>query len=278
MSDLISPAAASTGDRATGSLDRPVRGDFLPIGEIALQALLTLLKYPLDLIKHGALPFLLSVALGVGGCILRPTGVMPSVGFFWIAFALTLIYVPFDVAWTRLVFSGPTALAGRRWLSFGFAEVNYTFAEILLGCAWLLIIPPLLLARLGLKYFDSNLALEGLLVGLWTIVAIAVCVVRSMLVLPAIALGRYPGLAEAWRLTRGNFERLGILQTVLRGPSLLVIAYLDQIVAPYAPLALKASFIVLECALFWISEAAVVAMLALVYRIRTAAASAAALR
>jgi hypothetical protein len=120
--------------------------------------------------------------------------------------------------------------------------------------------------------------LTGLLVSLWTLVAIAVCVVRSMLVLPAIALGRYRGHAEAWRLTRGAFERLGLLQTVVRGPFLVVIAYLDQIVAPYAPLALKGSFIVLECALFWISEAAVVAMLALVYRNRAPEESAAAAR
>jgi hypothetical protein len=66
-------------------------GGTRPIIKIALRSLAMPFKYPLPLVKFGAVPFLLSVSLEIVGNLLRTTGLVRSLGLFWVLLGLTVV-------------------------------------------------------------------------------------------------------------------------------------------------------------------------------------------
>jgi hypothetical protein len=163
------------------------------------------------------------------------------------------------------VIQGPSAVIGRSLFPFGRTERYFLLAEFLFGCSWLILAIPVLAARSAFRGFNHDLHLAAGLLLLWTFVAIVVCVVRLLFLFPAIATDSYRGLATAWKQTRGYFETLAVLYTIVRLPYLLMIAALDGLVEPYSPYTLKAAITSAQCIVYLLNEAAVVGMLAMVY-------------
>src|SRR5258708_6268509 len=160
--------------------DSSAPGGTQPIVEIALRSLASPFKYPLLLIKFGAVPFFLSVILEIIGNLLHTTGLVRSFGLFWVLLGLTVVYIPFDVGWTRLVIEGAPSVANRSLFPFGRTERYFLLAVFLFGCSWIILAIPVLVARSALRGFNHDLQLAAGLLLLWTFVVIVVCVVRLL--------------------------------------------------------------------------------------------------
>jgi hypothetical protein len=250
--------AADSGEQAPSN--------HLPATEIALHSLALPFQHILPLLRMGVVPFLLAVSLQIVGNIFRTTGVVHSLGLFWVMLGLIVVYIPFDVGWTRLVITGPPSIANRSLFPFGRPERYYLLAVFLLGCSCLTLAFPVFAARLALRGFNHDLQVAAGLLLLWTLVAIVVCVIRLLFVFPAIATNSYQGLTTAWKQTKGNFETLALLYTGIKLPYLLMLAILDAFVEPYSPFILKAMIMSVQCLILLLSQATTVGMIALAYK------------
>jgi hypothetical protein len=193
-----------------------------------------------QLLKFGAIPVLLTVGIELVETLLVSTGIIVMAAPFWTLLAFTIAYVPFEVGWTRLTINGPAAVADRSYFAFARTESHYLVATILFEVAWTVTLVPALLMRLGTRNFDWPLVFEGGFLLFAVFVAILVGLIRLLFIFPAIALGRYRGVATAWRQSKGSFERLAALELLARLPYLLAIDLIDRLILPYSDRAFTA--------------------------------------
>src|ERR1700728_545161 len=170
--------AGSSGDRLGGHTP----GNNLPLIEIALRALAMPFRHLPPLIRLGGLPFLLSLAFELVGNAIRPIGLMRSIGAFAVLLGMTVVYVPFEIGWIRLVIGGPAAVADRSLFPFGRTERRYLLGVFLMACSVLVLVPPVLGLKYAIDTFDHNLQLESGLLFLWIFVAVVVCLIRLLIV------------------------------------------------------------------------------------------------
>jgi hypothetical protein len=254
--------AASSGDRLV--VHTP--GNNLALIEIALRALAMPFRHLLPLIRFGGLPFLFSLAFELIGNAIRPIGLMRSIGAFSVLLGMTVVYVPFEIGWIRLVIGGPAAVADRSLFPFGRTERRYLLGVFLMACSVLVLVPPVLGLKYAIDTFDHNLQLESGLLFLWIFVAVVVCLIRLLIVFPAIATNTYRGLAATWKQSSGYFEKIAILDSMVRLPWFVIVEIVARTAEPYSPFALRAWVIAAQCLVFLFSQAAVAGMLALVYQ------------
>lgn len=106
-------------------------------------------------------------------------------------------------------------------LSYGPTELLYALVRLLLYIA---ISGPFALAAVAMLHHHSDRRVLLILVvsAIWAlIVAGCLLFVRLRLILPAVALDCYKGLAETWRLTRGSFWRLVAVTQLAASPFLI---------------------------------------------------------
>jgi hypothetical protein len=264
MEDATKATSYPTEGHPDDSEVRPP-GSKVPIIAFTLRPLALPFRHPLLLIKLGMLPFLLSVSFGMVSNIFWPTGLVASHRLGLVMLGLKVAYVPFAVGWTRLVIQGPSAITDRSAYRFGRTELRFLSAIALFGSTSVIIAILAYMVRLASHSFHYDLQMAAGLLLLWTLGAIAVCIIRLQLMFPAIAIDKYPGLAASWKQTQGYFETIALLNTTVRVPYLLIILLLDGLVEPYSPFILKAAIITGQCMVYLLSEASVVGMLALVY-------------
>jgi hypothetical protein len=135
----------------------------------------------------------------------------------------------------------------------------------MLRLSWLVIFVPLLLFRYGQRNFDPHSIVEGGVLFLITCVVVMIGVVRSLYLLPALAINMYDGLTKVWRQSRGEFERL-LVDGLARLPYLLLLDLLDRLVVSYSSVFWKAAIGGTEAIVYLFAEATAVAAIALAYQ------------
>ncbi|HEY1852842.1 MAG TPA: hypothetical protein VGG60_17605 [Candidatus Binataceae bacterium] len=254
--------ATNSGDGLVGQTP----GNNLPLVEIGLQALAMPFKHLLPLIRLGGLPFLFSLACEIIGNAIRSTGLVRSIGAFWVVLGMTVVYVPFEIGWIRLVIGGPSAVVNRSLFPFGRTERRYLLGVFLMACSVLIVVPPALGIKYAVDTFDHNLQLETVLLFLWIFVAVVVCLIRLLIVFPAIATNTYRGLTATWKQSSGHFEEIAILDSMVRLPWFVIVEIVARMAEPYSSFALRAWVIAAQCVVFLFAQATVAGMLALVYQ------------
>jgi hypothetical protein len=265
MKDPITYASQTPGNSAELVARQTVIKD-LPVAQIAKRALAMPFKHLTPLVRMGGISFILSVILQISANLLKGGGGWASMALLLVIIALAIVYIPFEVGWTRLVLDGPSAVADRPVFQMGRIEWRYLITVLLFGLPWLLIFVPIFVIYYAYLNFEHHLVIEATVVMLWLFIAIAVCVIRAILIFPAIATDNYKGFAASWRQTKGSFETLAVLETLVRLPYALVLTLLARLVVPYSPTALKVGVAGFQSLLYVFSNATVVGALALAYR------------
>lgn len=239
----------------------------LPVLVVARRAFYLPVRYPLALIKLGAVPALLTIAIQLGANAIVATGVLSMVAPGWILLADTFVYVPFAVGWTRLAMDGPARVAMRGPFHFRRTESHYLLAIVLFSVSWLVVIVPLyLLGRFARRTFDHQLAIAAGILMVGGFFALAICLIRSLFILPAAALNQYKGIAAAWRLSKCSLERLLALEVIVHLPYAIALMALARVNEPYYPLADRTSIAVAQCIAWMFGQAFVAGGIALAYQ------------
>jgi hypothetical protein len=128
------------------------------------------------------------------------------------ALAHFILFTPFSVAWTKLAIRGRGSVAKHPAFAYTRTQWLYLLASILMIVAMVLCLGlPLILVLYGQQNFDNQIKLlgaGGFLLGLGLF---SIGYVRLAFIFPAIAIGRYAGIAAAWKQTAGNIERLAAI-------------------------------------------------------------------
>ena len=243
----------------------PDAGADLPIVQIWLKAAGSPFRYITRLAKFGSIPLALALGIEALRRLLQTVGWLGQLPLYPLLLAMAVVYVPFDVAWTRLIINGTPAIAVRGYFPFRRAEARYLLAAMLLRLSWLIILVPAAIMAFARRGFDHHLVLEGGVLFLVTCVALTIGIVRSLYVLPALAIGKYEGLRKEWRQSRGQFERLIALVALARLPYLLALDLLDRLAMPYSVVAWKATIAGVQSIVYLFGQATAVAAIALAY-------------
>jgi hypothetical protein len=243
-----------------GSLD-------LPVLAIATRAFYLPLRYPIALIKLGVIPALITIFVQMSATAIVAVGVLNRVAPGWILLANTFVYTPFAVGWTRLAMNGPARIAPRGPFHFRRTEGYYLFAVVLFSASWLVVLLPIyLLMKLAIRSLDPQLRLAAGLLIIASLFVVAICLTRSLFVLPALAVNQYKGLSAAWRLSKCSLERLLALEAIVHLPYLVALAVLAGFTEPYYPLAYRAAVNIAQCIAWMFGQAFVVGAIALAYQ------------
>jgi hypothetical protein len=237
----------------------------LPVIAILLTASALPFRYLPQLVKFGAISVLSAAAVELAETMMVANGVIRW-GSVLPLLAAVIAYVPFDVAWTRVVLNGPSGVQSRSYFQLGHTEARYLLVSVLFVLVWVMMLVPGWLINLGAKDFDHHLQLEAGVLLLLQFVAIVICVVRSVFIFPAVATDSYHGLALEWSRSKGRFERLLMLMVLVRLPYLLVIDMLDRLIHPYSPFVLTALLTLSQSVVYLLAEAISVAAITLAYR------------
>lgn len=247
-------------------LVRPASND-LPVLATALHAFYLPLRYPLALIKLGAVPALITVLISLSATAIEALGVLNRVAPGWILIADTFVYVPFAVGWTRLAISGPERIARRGPFHFRRPEGYYLLAVFLFSLSWIIVLLPLYgLRELAIRTLDPQLKMASGILTIASLFIVTICLTRSLLVLPALAVNQYKGIAAAWRLTKCSFERLLALEAIAHLPYLIALAVLAGLTEPYYSLAYRAAVNIAQSIAWMFGQAFVVGTVALAYQ------------
>ena len=184
----------------------------LPVFPIVIESLLMPINYLPELIKFGKFPFILILAADVFCYGLIREDISKNVTNSLMAISHFILFTPFSVAWTKLAIRGRASVAKHPPFAYSRTQLLYLLANALtmiamLACAG----PPFILMRYGQRNFDNQIALLGgglVFVGLGLFL---ILYTRLAFVFPAIAIGRYAGISEAWKQTAGNIERLAAI-------------------------------------------------------------------
>jgi hypothetical protein len=235
-------------------------------------AALPFLNFP-QLLKFGGIPFLLSVAASIFWNLLIPYSRLNSAPFFKLV-TLALFYIPFDVSWNLLAVLGRNAVGSRGIFPIGRTEGRYLVVAMSLKLSWLALFPAVFLFHRAQVNFDRHLVLETIIGLLALTVVILILSTRPLLLLPAVALNAYAGLAAGWRQSRGAFEQLLALIAMARLPYFLLLDILDRILtANPTAIGFRAALALAQLLIFLLSEATAVGVIADSYRRLTAPAT-----
>ena len=181
----------------------------LPVFPIVQESLLMPLNFLPQLVKFGWIPFAAILVLDLICFGLLREDVSRGVTATLMAIAHFVLFTPFSVAWTKLAIRGRQAVAKHPQFSYSRTQWFYMLANGVMMAALLVLGGvPYLLLRYGQRNFDSQISLFGETEMMLGLGIYALAYVRLAFVFPAIAIGRYAGLRDAWKQTAGNFERL----------------------------------------------------------------------
>ncbi len=141
------------------------------------------------------------------GAVIAPGGMMRLA---LLGMAGLMVQAMIAVAWHRVLLTGFDPAKRRIYIRFGLAEFLYAVISVFL--AILVVMGLYVLTGVVATVLASALGISGLL--LQTVAFLAgmlpaiIIVARSVLVLPAIAVGRGADLIMSWRATRGNGIRI----------------------------------------------------------------------
>jgi hypothetical protein len=184
----------------------------VPVLPIVKESLLMPFRHLSELLKFGWIPFAAILAIDLICYALLREDVSTGATSTLMIIAHFLLFTPFSVAWTKLVVRGPQAVGKHPRFFYSRTQWFYLLAGAALMGALLVIVGlPYVLLRYGQRNFEREIALlgeTGMMLGLGIYV---ILYVRMAFVFPAIALGRYAGIREAWKQTAGNIERLAAI-------------------------------------------------------------------
>src|SRR5208283_4102728 len=103
-------------------------------------------------------------------------------------------------AWTKLAIRGSQAVAKHPQFSYSRTQWLYLLADGVMIAALLVIVGiPYVILRYGQRNFDTQITLAGETAMMLGLGIYAIAYVRLAFVFPAIAIGRYGGLRDAWK-------------------------------------------------------------------------------
>ncbi len=216
------------GDPATSNpeqIENPKRSDTLaaraelPSVGITLGALAMPFRYLPELVRFGAIVFALSLA----NAIVLHYLTRAIVRYWWIMLSHEAIYAPFALVWTRIAVLGRKSVSTISRYRYGAVEIRYLIASLLLVTVLLGPILILLGWTLAAHQSGATTTAEVLSVVILAVMFVDLIVfVRMSFLFPAIALGRYRGVAAAWRQTQGYFERLCAIEAAVLAPYIAI--------------------------------------------------------
>lgn len=180
------------------------------------------LLYLPELLKFGWIPFAAILAIDLICFGLQREDVSRVVTSGLMTISHFVLLTPFSVAWTKLAIRGPKAIAKHPQFSYSRTQWFYLLAVAVMMAALLVLVGmPYVIIRYGQRNFDNQITLLGETAAMLAIGIYAIAYVRLAFVFPAIAIGRYAGIRNAWEQTAGNIERLA---------AILVLAYLPYLI------------------------------------------------
>lgn len=240
----------------------------LPVVEIWKTALMLLVNHAPTLIQIGWAPALIGFVVMAGVRLLTAEGVIGHGGSFWLYLLVVIIYTPLSVGWAQLAIVGQESAARRSPFTFGRTELVYLLATIAQQLVWVLLVLPALLTYYAQQNFEPSLMVDGVFLLFALLIAIVICLTRTVYIFPAIAVGRFQGIAAAWRQSRYSLERLLALEALARFPWLILIALLRGAVFAWSPLTAQMTVLAFVAILSVLEEATAVGAIALAWRWR----------
>lgn len=184
----------------------------LPVVPIVKESLLLPFKHLPELVKFGWIPFAAILAVDLICFGLLHEDVSSGVTGGLMAISHFVLFTPFSVAWTKLAIRGRQAVAKHPQFSYSRTQLLYLVASAVMMAALLVLAGiPYVILRYGQRNFDNQIGLLGgaaMMLGLGVYV---IGYVRLAFVFPAIAIGKYAGIRDAWKQTAGNIERLAAI-------------------------------------------------------------------
>ena len=195
----------------------------LPVLAIVRESLLLPFKSLPELVKFGKMPFALILAVDVFSYGLERHDISRNLTGGLMAIAHFIVFTPFAVAWTKLAIRGRNAVANHPAFAYSRTQWMYLLATAVMIVTMAISLGiPVVLARYAQQNSDHQL---NLLAWTFLIAGVGLFVVgylRLAFVFPAIAIGRYEGIAAAWKQTAGNIERLAAIMVLSFLPYWLV--------------------------------------------------------
>ena len=184
----------------------------LPVFSIVKESLLMPLFCLPELLKFAWIPFAAILAIDLVCYVLLRQDVSKEVTGAMMTIAHFILFTPFSVAWTKLAIKGRGAVMNHPQFSYSRTQWLYLLAVTVMMAALLVLVGlPFVLLRYGQRNFDNQISLFGGSVMMLGLGLYAIGYVRLAFVFPAIAIGRYAGIREAWKQTAGNIERLAAI-------------------------------------------------------------------
>jgi hypothetical protein len=184
----------------------------LPVLPIVRESLLLPFKCLPELVKFGKMPFLLILAVDVFAYGLERQDISRTLSGSLMTLAHFILFTPFSVAWTKLAIRGRQSVAKHPAFAYSRTQLLYLLATTLMIVAMIACVGiPYILFRYAQRNSDTQLALLG---GAGTFLGLGIFLVgylRLGFIFPAIAIGRYVGISDAWKQTAGNIERLAAI-------------------------------------------------------------------
>jgi len=184
----------------------------LPVFPLVAESLIMPIKYLPELVKFGQIPFILILAIDVLSYGMLRQGVPTTVTGSMLALAQFILFTPFCVAWTKLAIRGRGAVANHPPFIYSRTQWLYLLATALMVVAMLICVGlPFIVERYGQRNFDNQIRVVGGAATFLGLCCFLIGYVRLAFIFPAIAIGRYAGIAAAWKQTAGNIERLAAI-------------------------------------------------------------------
>lgn len=191
----------------------------LPVVQLVLETLVLPFGHLAELVKYGWIPFAGSLALRFVEWLMRRYFAFGSWPDLLVSLGHFALFIPFCVTWTRITIDGTRAKLPGSPFAYGGTEWQYAGAEaVMLAAVMVLLGPAFLLYQHGERQFSAGIQFLGGFLFVVGAILFAIAYVRFAFVFPAIAIGRYRGIAPAWRQTIGNLERLGLLIALTIAP------------------------------------------------------------
>ncbi len=236
------------------------------VWSIWLSAAKTPFRYPLQLLKFGAVPIAVFLAAEMIASLVTFLGWVQQVPLFLFIVVAAVANVPFDVAWNRLVINGAAAVVVRGYYPFRRAEVRFLVAVLSFRLIWLTLYGPVLLIRHGRQTFDHHMVFEGGILLLVWLLGATIVVFRLVLALPALAINRYAGIKAVWLQSQGKFERIVAIVALARLPYVFAIDLIGRLVSADSMVLFTALVRIIQAFGVLLAEATAVAAIALVYK------------
>jgi hypothetical protein len=163
--------------------------------------------------RISALPMAISYAAFVIAHIVVDEGLGGEVWYLLVWLLLTVLTVPFIVAWHRLVLIGPDSVVKRSGLRFGRREGKFLLIFLVVAVSWTIIAVTLEMMRGVNAALAANAAGSRsggdyvAIVPLIVMVIVFGQIFRLALVFPSIAIDEGASVRKALKLTKGNSFR-----------------------------------------------------------------------